>query len=71
MNFIIAKRSDRILNIRFTDDWGITLCDYLIDKRYNIFNGSEEHWKRRIDDLGNPALTYDLDKSDNNFDIGE
>lgn len=70
MIYILAYRNDRVLNIRLTDKWLFKICDYLMDLGYQLNSGSEQHWKRMIDEFGRPTLTYDLSDEDYFFDVG-
>ena len=71
MIYILAYRTDRVLNIRLTDIWLFRICDHLIDLGYELKSGSENHWKRMIDEYGRPTFTYDLSDEDTFFDVGQ
>lgn len=69
--FCLAYRKDRTLNIRYSEEWCMSIFNYLTDLGYKLVVSSEQHWNKQIDEFGNPTLTYDLDENDLNFDVGE
>jgi hypothetical protein len=70
MQYLLAYRSDRTLGIAFTEEWSMTLVNYLMDHGYEVKSSSEQHWNRSIDEYGNPVLRYELTDENSFFDIG-
>ena len=68
--YAFANKFERLLCIKYSDDWEFIWWEYLYDKGYELRSASEQHWNRQINEVGENCECYLLDKDLNNFDVG-